>query len=470
MDARPSLEQIARSTRRWVLGILVAIVVTFVAATAAVHVESQRIDRAALDISSNTAPSLEYLTDARGELRHLQKLLAREDGELAAGDERALVTLRSIADSERSLDGRLDAYFALPQRPDERAATARLSLHRAQLRTRLSALVGALGSDDERRRMHAVDRDVAGAIAELHDALTESIRVNASYTADSARVIQTLRRRADSLAVFLDIIAIVMATGGALLIRRLGRSQLEMIARDRAVHAQTAAELETFASRVAHDILSPLGAASLAIELAGKEDDRARRQKLAERGTRAVSRIKLLVEGLLEFARAGGRPGTLQSADLDATVRDVVFVLEPAATTANVELVAELHAPCSLACNPGVLTSLLSNLVNNAVKYMGDSARRVVTVRSLDAGESVRVEVADTGPGVPEAVRSHVFEPYVRAVDTKQPGIGLGLATVRRLAEAHGGKVGLDSELGVGTTFWFELPRASSTLDASATP
>ncbi len=69
----------------------------------------------------------------------------------------------------------------------------------------------------------------------------------------------------------------------------------------------------------------------------------------------------------------------------------------------------------------------------------------------------VRVEVADTGAGLPEEMQQRVFEPYVR-LDKSRPGIGLGLATVRRLVLAHGGKVGVSPNAGTGAVFWFELP------------
>jgi len=71
----------------------------------------------------------------------------------------------------------------------------------------------------------------------------------------------------------------------------------------------------------------------------------------------------------------------------------------------------------------------------------------------------VRVEVEDTGPGLPPGIEHSIFEPYVRAPGVTQPGLGLGLATVKRFADSHGGAVGvLRAE--AGTVFWFELPRA----------
>ncbi len=72
----------------------------------------------------------------------------------------------------------------------------------------------------------------------------------------------------------------------------------------------------------------------------------------------------------------------------------------------------------------------------------------------------VGVEGQDTGPGIPSELGPRVFSPYVRGTGSGRPGIGLGLATVKRMAEAHGGTVGVQTALGCGSVFWFELPPA----------
>jgi signal transduction histidine kinase len=103
---------------------------------------------------------------------------------------------------------------------------------------------------------------------------------------------------------------------------------------------------------------------------------------------------------------------------------------------------------------------MVANLARNAIKYIGDGPVRRIDVRVHDKGDHVRFEIEDTGPGLPEGLDAHVFDPYVRGPHATQPGIGLGLATVKRLVEAHGGRVGVVSVAGRGCTFWFELPGA----------
>jgi signal transduction histidine kinase len=91
---------------------------------------------------------------------------------------------------------------------------------------------------------------------------------------------------------------------------------------------------------------------------------------------------------------------------------------------------------------------------------MGEAALRSVTV-TVEARKLVRFEVEDSGPGVSLAAQALIFEPYVRLPHSREPGVGLGLATVKRLVEAHGGSVGVRSSARGGALFWFELPRAA---------
>jgi signal transduction histidine kinase len=97
-----------------------------------------------------------------------------------------------------------------------------------------------------------------------------------------------------------------------------------------------------------------------------------------------------------------------------------------------------------LACGPGVLISIATNLVSNAMKFIGDAPIRRVTISAKAVGNDVLLEVKDTGPGFAPDLREKVFQPHVRGASTES-GFGLGLATVKRLVEAHGGGVGVEA-------------------------
>jgi signal transduction histidine kinase len=141
-------------------------------------------------------------------------------------------------------------------------------------------------------------------------------------------------------------------------------------------------------------------------------------------------------------------------------ITDVVDGLIGQARERQIDLcVSELPAG-AVACSRGVLTSVVSNLVRNAIKYIGDAPERRIELRVIDAKQRWRIEVEDTGPGIPAEHQQRIFQPYVR-LGRGGDGIGLGLATVDRLVRAHAGSLGLISP-GPGCLFWFELPKASA--------
>jgi signal transduction histidine kinase len=227
----------------------------------------------------------------------------------------------------------------------------------------------------------------------------------------------------------------------------------------RAILERRAEELEEFAGRVAHDVLSPLASVGLALSVAQSSGSQVQ-QVAAQRGSSSLRRGRGIVDALPEFARSGARPAAGETADVSAVVNVLVEELRPQAEDVAAELRIESVPKCAVACSSGVLVVLLSNLLRNAFKYLGDSPRRIVELRIRARRATVQFEVEDSGPGIPPDLGDRVFEPYVRdrRAATK-PGIGLGLATVKRLVIAHGGSVGVRRGVLGGALFWFELPQ-----------
>jgi two-component system, OmpR family, sensor histidine kinase VicK len=95
-------------------------------------------------------------------------------------------------------------------------------------------------------------------------------------------------------------------------------------------------------------------------------------------------------------------------------------------------------------------------LVDNAVKYGPEGQR--VTLRSACSEGALRVDVEDRGPGIPESELPHIFERFYRLVEVEEPGSGLGLSIAQTIAEAHGGRIEAQSQLGEGTRMSFVLP------------
>jgi signal transduction histidine kinase len=186
--------------------------------------------------------------------------------------------------------------------------------------------------------------------------------------------------------------------------------------------------------------------------------------------TRETERLTRMVDDLLDLSR-------LERGEAPRLARAPVHPVE--AIEAAVELFRaaaprhRLVVDCAPALppmdvDPDALARILRNLLGNAVKYA--PAGGVIAVRARPHETAVEILIEDEGPGIaPEAV-PRLFEPYYRAPEAaaRAPGTGLGLAVVKGLVEAHGGRVGVDSALGRGTRVWFTLPVASLTLRVGA--
>jgi signal transduction histidine kinase len=440
----------------WISAIIAVIALSFVAATGFGQWRMRALDRAVVSIADTTAPGVEHLAAARGEIRTLQGLLRERAFEHGSHDPSA------VEPSRRALARSIHDYLVLPLAAGERDLWRDLlERHDAfdDVVARFDAEARAARMDAARRTLR---EDVAAAGEKLDTAIGRSIAFNTRRSHELALEVQQLRATSLYLALGLDVICAAIAVGGALLLRRMVNAHSALEERHRRLEADRALELEQFAGRAAHDILSPLGTVRFALQLAARPLEDEERARIIARGTAALDRVKRLVNGLLEFARAGADPDVDARADLADVLADMTDELRPTAIAAGIELTIQQDAACLVVCSPGVLTSLVANLARNAIKYLGDGPVRRIDIRALDRGEIVRVEVEDTGPGLPPDIEDRVFDAYARSRSSTQPGIGLGLATVKRLAEAHGGRVGVRSIPGQGCTFWFELPKAAA--------
>ena len=119
--------------------------------------------------------------------------------------------------------------------------------------------------------------------------------------------------------------------------------------------------------------------------------------------------------------------------------------------------------------DPDLLMQVLTNLISNAAKFSPEDGEVEIAVSLTD--QTVRIAVSDHGPGIPEAFRGRIFEKFAQAdsSDTRQRGgTGLGLSICKAIVERHGGDIGFESELGVGTMFYVELARWRGVLGLDA--
>lgn len=449
----------------WTLALAFAAVVgSFVAATLAIRSATESIDGLAAQVVSNATPSIEHLAGVRGSSRALRLALSQYVDPRARTEQ-----MPAQLDAELSaLGDEVRAYLKLPPFPGEDARWLAVQQHWARFdelvqRTRRLIETG----EDDRARALLVD-GVAAAGERLEAAALEAIAFNGESGRQLALKIQETRRRAAVLEDFLTGFCVLLGVGAALVLDRQVRARRALAESHASALEARADELEQFAGRVAHDLRNPLATAKLAASALQRGSGREPVADTAARILRALNRAESLTSGLLEFARAGARPDPGARTSPAPILEDVVAGLAPSAEGADIEIRVEHVPPVLVACHGGVYLSLVSNLIRNAIKYMGSASERRIVVRVVD-GAAVRTEVIDSGPGIEPSIQRSLFDPYVRAPGSGRDGLGLGLATVKKLVESHGGRVGLVSAPGAGSTFWFELPRAGA-IDAVAVP
>lgn len=221
----------------------------------------------------------------------------------------------------------------------------------------------------------------------------------------------------------------------------------------------------SFVSVVSHELRTPLtaiqGYAEFLEDGLGGELSPAQREYLAEILT-GCARLERLVDDLLDFARleSGSLQLTYTEDDISRTVQSVVNALRPRAIAKRITLSTHVpETPVLLSYDGLRIEQVLINLLGNALKFTPDGGEVSVTV--LPAPDHVRLEVRDTGIGVDPQKLPRLFEQFfqVDPSSTRQSGgVGLGLAIVKALVEAHGGRIGAESEKGAGSRFWFTLP------------
>lgn len=443
-----------------------AVVSSFFAASFIVQRASGDIGALSEGIIFNASPSIEHLARVRRAVLEAELTLAHLLHEPARRSEAGRVLeadLRHVSESTR-------AYLNLPALPGEQPL--RLEVQSSWLRfegalQRARSLMAATPGPEE---IVAAGRDVEATRQHFLEAVTRAIEHDAVYGRELAEEIREIRKRSRRLANLLNVVCGAVAVVLAWLLHRHARTRQALF------HAHTdfllarTAELEQFAGRVAHDIRNPLSAARMAAELALRKSPEGPARQPIQVIIRSLSRADAITGALLEFARSGAKPDPGARTEPRTAITDTLDGFSAEAEQARIELQLEPAPNVLVACGTGVYLSLLGNLLRNAIKYMGDATTRRITIRVVSQGAFVRTEVSDTGPGIAPELLSSLFAPYFRGQTGGAEGLGLGLATVKKLAEGHGGRVGVTSERGRGSRFWFELPRAGSSWEPARGP
>jgi two-component system sensor histidine kinase HydH len=217
-------------------------------------------------------------------------------------------------------------------------------------------------------------------------------------------------------------------------------------------------ELATLAGGLAHEIRNPLSTIGMNLELLAEElenDDSQRARRMLRRIANLQAECRNLEEILnafLQFARAGELH--LSDGNLNTIVSDYVDFLEPQANSMEVELRPHLDSDLPVVMlDKSLMRQALVNLCRNAIEAMPEGGSIDLLTRTR--GEDVVLEIIDTGKGMDEKTRGQMFQAFF---STRSGGSGLGLPTVRKIVEAHHGRISCESEVGKGTRFTITLP------------
>ncbi len=221
--------------------------------------------------------------------------------------------------------------------------------------------------------------------------------------------------------------------------------------------------LRDFINDVSHDFKTPLSVINTKAYLINLEQDQTRRAGHAEILQAQVKHLTRLIDDLLTMARLDkADEGSVRAFDVNRLVVDVEEAMGTLAATRHIKLEMRLGAGLPpIAGNVKELYRALANITQNALTYTPKEGS--VTITTLLEDEMVVVKVKDTGIGISTADLPHIFERFFRAERARTTsGTGLGLAIAYKIVRSHGGRIEVESELNVGSTFYIMLPSLKS--------
>lgn len=214
---------------------------------------------------------------------------------------------------------------------------------------------------------------------------------------------------------------------------------------------------------ISHELKNPLTALHLNTTLMQKTIPKnlafENTKNLIEKNILLIKRMSKLISDLLDITKLEAQSLKLEpkNCDLKLIVMDVFNIHEVIAKENKIHLSMDIPPDCqNVYCDPERTNQILTNLLNNALKFTNSEDTIHVQAKKID--QFVEVAVIDNGKGISEEDLPHIFERFWQARETAFKGTGLGLAIVKKLAEAQGGKAWVESKLGVGSTFYFTLP------------
>ncbi|PJJ80413.1 sensor histidine kinase [Mucilaginibacter auburnensis] len=248
------------------------------------------------------------------------------------------------------------------------------------------------------------------------------------------------------------------------------RKKAEAEARQHQIQKESAQELalrkEEFMSVASHELKTPITSVKASLQLIERmvalEEKLQSVEPLVKRASRQVDKLTGIVKDLLDVTRI--QEGKLELFRSEFVLADLIAenIEQCQPTESKHEITVSGDAQLTVFADRNRLDQVLCNLLTNAIKYSPDANRIDIRFEALPDG-GLRLAIADYGIGIPEDQIQNVFDRFFRIEHTSQnfSGLGLGLFISSEIIKRHGGQMGVESELGKGSTFWFILPRLS---------
>jgi two-component system C4-dicarboxylate transport sensor histidine kinase DctB len=235
---------------------------------------------------------------------------------------------------------------------------------------------------------------------------------------------------------------------------REARSRLESTF-DELLSTKKIAAVGRLALGLVHEIRNPLSAIQMNMQMIRKKIDPA--GTLKENFTIVegeIQRLNRLLKDMMDFART--RPLNLQTAELGELIRRLIQLMSQTLEAQRIKAEVRIDDPLQIVCDPEQIHQVLLNLVLNAMDAMQElPGERRLAISAARHGETVLIQISDTGKGIPPEMTENLFDPFVT---TRAAGGGLGLSILQVIIMRHGGSVTVDSETDTGTTFSIVLP------------
>ncbi len=244
-----------------------------------------------------------------------------------------------------------------------------------------------------------------------------------------------------------------------------GRGSAVYVVHDISRHAEVNRLREQLLYSVAHELRGPLMVLDNALEILDDDYDKLTAQEFNHvlgSARRTARRMRTLMEDLLSAGsiQSGRFVVAPRPTELQEIVDDAVEIVQPWTDLRAQQLLTDLPTGGStVLADQRYARQVLSNLLNNASKYSPEQS--VIRVVARTNGNMMHIAVEDQGDGIPPEQQAGLFERFYRVrTDSEAPGVGLGLAIAKGIVEAHGGSIGIESQVGTGTRVWFTLPAA----------